>query len=212
MKDTIEKAFSFGAKYIEIRFDYMDPSKISDLLPILKKYSDRCIYTCRKLDEGGSFNGDENLRINILEKLSKQNPAFIDIELSTIKEKPELTQNIRSHGSSLIVSWHNFSETPDQNILKSILTQSKKVGDVSKIVTFAKTFHDNNTIFSLYQSESKGKLIAFCMGDLGIISRILCVSLGSPLTYASLEDDPIAQGQISILEMKKIYDAFKKKY
>ncbi len=208
MINSIEKAISFGTKFIEIRFDYINTSEIYELLPLLKKYSDQCIYTCRKLDQGGSFKGNEKLRIKILEELSKHNPSFIDIELITIKNKPELAKTLRSNGSSLIVSWHNFSETPNEKVLKSILTDSKKFGDISKIVTFAQTFQDNNKIFSLYKSETKGKLIAFCMGELGIISRILCVTLGSPLTYASIDDNQTAKGQISILEMKKIYAAF----
>lgn len=208
ISNSIEKAFSFGTKYIEIRFDYLETTKISDMLPILKKYSDRCIYTCRKFDEGGSFNGDENLRIDILKKLSKQNPAFIDVELSTITEKPDLSNKLKSNGSSLIVSWHNFSETPSENILKTILMNAKSKGDISKIVTFAKKFQDNIKILSLYKSESKNKIIAFCMGNVGIISRVLCVSMGSPLTYASLEDNPTAKGQISVLELKNFYDAF----
>lgn len=208
MQIAIEKALSYGTKYIEIRFDYLDITKISELLPMLKKYSDLCIYTCRKRDEGGLFDGNENLRINILEKLSKQNPAFIDIELSTIKMKPDLINKLKINGSSLIVSWHNFSETPSQNVLKSILMDTKSKGDISKIVTQAQTFNDNKNILSLYKSESKDKIIAFCMGNLGIISRVLCVSMGSPLTYASLEDNSTAQGQISITELKNFYDAF----
>jgi 3-dehydroquinate dehydratase-1 len=41
------------------------------------------------------------------------------------------------------------------------------------------------------------------MGDLGKISRILCLYLGSPYTYVSL-GKAVAPGQFSIDEVKKI--------
>jgi 3-dehydroquinate dehydratase-1 len=41
------------------------------------------------------------------------------------------------------------------------------------------------------------------MGNNGRLSRILCLYLGSPYTYASL-GKPIASGQFSVDEVKKI--------
>lgn len=208
LQTSIEKALSLGSDYIEIRFDYIEPKKISKLQPLLKNYADRCIFTCRKADEGGLFSDNEDIRIKTLEELSKQNPAYIDIELSTVEERPELTDNLRLSGSSLIVSWHNFSETPSGDKLQSIYSKAKTIGDISKIVTFAKTFQDNTTVLSLVKSAKKGELISFCMGELGIISRTLSVFMGSPFTYSSLEENKTASGQITIKEMKEFYAAF----
>jgi len=42
------------------------------------------------------------------------------------------------------------------------------------------------------------------MGNYGKISRILCLFLGSPYTYASL-GKPIAPGQFSVDEVKSIF-------
>jgi len=72
-----------------------------------------------------------------------------------------------------------------------------------KIVTTAKSIGDSTQILQLYSKKGSNNLIAFAMGDKGKISRILCLYLGSPYTYVSLER-PVAPGQFSIAEMKKI--------
>ena len=42
------------------------------------------------------------------------------------------------------------------------------------------------------------------MGEIGILSRILCVKFGSLWTYASMEDKT-APGQIKIEKMREIH-------
>ena len=72
-----------------------------------------------------------------------------------------------------------------------------------KIVSTAKSIDDSTQILQLYSKKGSNNLIAFAMGDKGEISRILCLYLGSPYTYVSL-GRPVAPGQFSIAEMKKI--------
>ena len=52
-------------------------------------------------------------------------------------------------------------------------------------------------------SPVKNKTIAFCMGEQGKFSRILCLHLGSPFTYVSL-GKAIAPGQFSLREIKSL--------
>jgi 3-dehydroquinate dehydratase len=40
------------------------------------------------------------------------------------------------------------------------------------------------------------------MGELGIISRVVSMRLGAPLVYASLPNEPVAPGQLSIPVMQ----------
>jgi len=67
----------------------------------------------------------------------------------------------------------------------------------------AKSVSDASYVLSLY-NNNKVKLIAFSMGNYGRISRILCLFLGSPYTYASL-GKPVAPGQFSVDEVKSIF-------
>ena len=73
-----------------------------------------------------------------------------------------------------------------------------------KIVTTAKSLVDSTKIMSLYNPDNRINLIAFCMGEVGRHSRILCLYLGSPFTYVSL-GKPIAPGQFSLDEVKSIF-------
>jgi 3-dehydroquinate dehydratase-1 len=64
----------------------------------------------------------------------------------------------------------------------------------------AKNVYDASRVLSLYSVKSKNETIAFCMGEQGKFSRILCLHLGSPFTYVSL-GKAIAPGQFSVDEI-----------
>ena len=103
-----------------------------------------------------------------------------------------------------MVSWHDFTKTPNEQILKSMLKKMSKFSNNIKIVTTSKTIEDTIRILSLYKSCPRNvSLISFAMGDYGRMSRILCTKLGSPYTYVSL-GKPVAPGQFSLKEIKSI--------
>jgi len=202
----VERAFSHGSDYVEVRFDYLPHLDFNRLREALQNYVERCIYTCRRGDEGGRFRGSEESRIEALKRLATHRPAYIDIEMAAVKERPETVDELRSGGSKIIVSSHNFSETPSIDVLKAVFKEAARLGDCVKIVTSANRFGDNASILSLYRSAEKGRLIAFCMGELGAISRVICPLLGSPFTYASLDCEQTAPGQIPLADLREIYE------
>jgi 3-dehydroquinate dehydratase type I len=79
--------------------------------------------------------------------------------------------------------------------------------DIVKIVTTARSSADNLSVLSLIPyGRSKGKeMIAFCMGEAGIVSRIAAPALGAYLTFASLRRGAeSAPGQIAAAPMRRI--------
>ena len=58
-------------------------------------------------------------------------------------------------------------------------------GDVNKLVWTARTIRDNLEAFELLQHRQK-PTIALCMGEAGLISRVLAKKFGAFLTFASL--------------------------
>jgi 3-dehydroquinate dehydratase type I len=77
---------------------------------------------------------------------------------------------------------------------------------IVKIVTRANIWEDNFRVLSLIPSaHNLGlEIIAFCMGPIGKISRILSHLMGGYLSFASLEQGKeSAAGQIPIREMKR---------
>ena len=188
--------------HAEIRFDFLNPESIPETLDMIKKDLKKCICTLRPSSEGGKFSGTEKNRISIIKLIAEYNPFLLDIEFNTIKKNKNLLRYLKSTNTDLLVSWHNFKQTPNISILKKQYLKMKKISNNIKIVTTAKTVNDVPKILSLYDNKDT-RLTAFCMGDIGKISRLLSLFLGSPFTYVSL-GKPIAVGQLKLDEVKSM--------
>jgi 3-dehydroquinate dehydratase-1 len=191
--------------YVELRFDFMKPTKIPIALGLAKKDLKRCICTLRPRSEGGKFSSDEKDRISILKLIAEYNPCLLDVEYNSIRKNKNLVQFLKRTRTDLLVSWHDFKNTPNENLLRKKLRQMTKFSKNIKIVTTANVIGDSMKILSLYKNLPKDqRLIAFAMGEAGRMSRILCTQFGSPYTYVSL-GKPIAPGQFSLDEVKSIF-------
>ena len=202
LKQTLTKALK-KSDYAEIRFDFLNPNLVPDVLQQIKKDLRKCVCTLRPVSEGGKFSGSEKNRISIMKLIAEYNPFLLDIELDTLSKNKNLQRYLKSTGTDILVSWHSFKQTPGISVLKKKLAQMKKFSNNIKIVTMAKSVNDATRVLSLYKNNNT-KLIAFSMGNYGRISRILCLFLGSPYTYVSL-GKPVAPGQFSVDEVKSIF-------
>ena len=98
-------------------------------------------------------------------------------------KKAEL-QKLRETGIALIISHHDFNATKDlDGIYKRIVPFEP---DFIKIVPTAKSLTDNVTLMRFIERmEDHSNIIGICMGDAGIISRVLGVRAGSAFTFAA---------------------------
>jgi len=202
VKQTLATALK-KSDYAEIRFDFLNPNLVPDTLQQIKKDLRKCVCTLRPISEGGKFEGGEKNRISIMKLIAEYNPFLLDVELNTLSKNKNLRRYLKNTGTDILVSWHNFKQTPSSSALKKKLAQMKKISNNIKIVTMAKSINDATQVLSLYKNNNT-KLIAFSMGNYGRISRILCLFLGSPYTYVSL-GKPVAPGQFSVDEVKSIF-------
>jgi 3-dehydroquinate dehydratase-1 len=202
LKQTLTKALK-KSDYAEIRFDFLNPNLVPDALQLISKDLRKCVCTLRPVSEGGKFSGSEKNRISIIKLIAEYNPFLLDVELNTLSKNKNLRRYLKNTGTGILVSWHNFKQTPSNSVLKKKLAQMKKISNNIKIVTMAKSINDATRVLSLYKNNNT-KLIVFSMGNYGRISRILCLFLGSPYTYASL-GKPVAPGQFSVDEVKSIF-------
>jgi 3-dehydroquinate dehydratase type I len=198
------------ADVIELRLDYLNKTGDDELKRLIKACRKKVIATARPKKEGGLFRGSEERRIALLLKAAKFGADFIDIEAGT--QHKLLAKAMRNRGSArVILSYHNFKETPSFEKLRGIFEKmsGKKGVYAVKIVCTAKKSSDNEVCFRLIKyARSKGKrIICFCMGPLGKHSRILSVLLGAYLTFASLKTGlESAAGQIEVDELRGIYN------
>ena len=112
-------------------------------------------------------------------------------------------------GAKPIVSFHKFEGSLGISDLNRILQREISSGaEVCKIVTTAKHVQDNLTTINFTSTASrKTKIVCFCMGELGKISRLLSPLFGGFFTFASLErGSETASGQMPIQELKSAYE------
>jgi len=202
LKTILKKALT-KSDYVEIRFDYLKKSDIPVVLEDVKKALFRCVCTLRPKSEGGLFLGKEEERKSILRLIAEYNPFLLDVEFNTIQKDKKLASYLKRSKCKLLISWHDFQKTPNESRLRIKFNKMNKFSDLIKIVTVAKNVSDVSRLLSLYSIKSKNKIIAFCMGEQGRFSRILCLHLGSPFTYVSL-GKAIAPGQFSVNEIKSL--------
>jgi len=208
LKERISVARTFNPAFVELRLDYL--REPSDLFRLSLNLRGNEIFTFRSRSEGGQAKVSEKNRIGIIEKIiSQSGPPFVDIEIAALDSRPELGRQAKLAGSKLICSSHDLDSIESLSRLRRLVVRAFKENNpyAIKIVRKALDFADNRRILSLYNlSEQIGtsKLIAFCAGPLGILSRISCVASGSPFTYVSLPGEATAPGQLAVSTMQKL--------
>ncbi|MEM2364302.1 MAG: type I 3-dehydroquinate dehydratase [Candidatus Bathyarchaeia archaeon] len=202
--NDICKAEEEEADMIEIRFDFLNESY--DVEKIRASTEIPLIATNRRFEEGGRRYQKENERIKTLINSSMAGFEFIDLELST-PNLEEIADVIEENGSKLVISFHDFNRTPEEEEFENILNMEESFGAyICKIVGMAKTLCDNFEYLKFVSKNRSKRIICFGMGEYGIISRVLSPFFGAYLTFASVsEDKKGAPGQISISKIRSIY-------
>lgn len=203
---TASKA-AVQADVVEIRLDSLD---VPDFAAFINRLSGiPLLFTCRPEWEGGGFRGSEEERIGILAAAASAGAAYVDIELRTAEAlRTHLIKQASHSGAKVIVSWHDFKTTASSQALASILQEQYRSGaDWGKIVTTARDFRDVLRVLALQETATEigFPLCAFCMGRIGVISRVATLELGGAMTYAAPDDGQVAaSGQLSLAAMRGI--------
>ncbi|MEZ5945119.1 MAG: shikimate dehydrogenase [Planctomycetaceae bacterium] len=185
-----------GATLVELRLDWL--SRNPDVPRLITDRPTPIVVTCRRPDDGGRWRGSEEDRMVLLRQAIVAGVEYVDLEGDIAKKVPRFGKTKR------IVSHHDFNGTPDD--VEAIHAELCKCDpDIVKLVTMANSPQDNLRLLRIAQT-SEIPTIAFCMGEFGLVSRILCGKYGAPFTYATFSKDRVlAPGQISFDEMQHIY-------
>lgn len=192
-QDCIEK----GADILEFRIDALKEPDIREIRQTIEEINFPIIATNRINTEGGSFNGSEEERINILYECCDL-VDYVDIELQS---DDEYINKIKETGVTTIVSYHDFEKTPDLNEIMYIVEKEHELGDIAKVAFMPQNLEDTLTILAVL-SHCKDT-IAISMGDLGSYTRVMASKFDSPITFAAGRD-ATAPGQIDIETMKAL--------
>ncbi|MDA1015548.1 MAG: shikimate dehydrogenase [Planctomycetota bacterium] len=187
-----------GAELVELRLDWL--ARAPDLVRLLKDKPTPVVITCRRQADRGHWRGTEEQRMAVLREAIVTGVDYVDLEDDIAASVPRYGKTKR------IVSHHNFDETPrDLADIHKRMTGLNP--DIVKLVTMANSPSDCVRMMKLVHDANKTvPTVGFCMGELGVPSRILCGRYGSPFTFATFSRErEMAPGQISFDEMKNIY-------
>lgn len=182
------------ADFVEIRLDLCDLT-----------YDERIQVYQKSPEFIATHRGDEKIHKKLLKEAIEHGASYIDIDISRSSNHIlEMKRIADDHNCKLILSAHNYIETPSTKSLKNIYESANQFQpDYIKIVTTINESRDNSKILSLYQHYDN--LIAFGMGEMGKISRITALHCGAPFTYASSSSlNSTAKGQLTVHSLKRM--------
>jgi 3-dehydroquinate dehydratase / shikimate dehydrogenase len=191
--------------FVEFRLDYL--SNPAAALPKVKRLLETrpdavIIGTCRRAVNGGKFKGSASAQIEILTKAAAAGCQLLDVELETAESiKAAELQKLRS-SASLILSYHDFKAT--KKLEETFARMTKIPVDYYKLVTTATSLYDNVVMMKFLEKHGHDYwLIGLCMGEQGLISRVLSVRAGSVFTFAAaVAGEETAPGQITYRDLR----------
>ena len=208
--NIIERAESLvrDNPFMEFRLDYLSTPAAG--LPKLKHFLDlhpeaTVIATCRRAVNGGRFKGSSAAQLDILTKAAATGFQLVDIELQSaeILKPAELAQLKDRVG--VILSFHDFKAT--RKLEETFAEMKRYPADFYKVVSTATSLYDNVQMMKFLQAHSaQHEMVGLCMGEQGIISRVLGVRAGSVFTFAAAtRGEETAPGQVTASELRDTY-------
>ena len=185
-----------GARLVELRVDYV--GRAVNMTRLTRDRPGPVVVTARRRADGGRWLRTEEEREACLRTAIVEGVEFVDLEADAAAKIPRYGTTKR------IVSYHDFDETPED--LESLhAALASEDADIVKIATMATTFEDNLRMMRLVR-EAKIPTIGICMGELGLITRIMGPRLGSPFTYATYsKEKEMAPGLLGWQELRDLY-------
>ena len=193
------------ADIIEWRADFLPKEAILQVAPaIFEKFAGReLLFTLRTRAEGGEIDLDSAEYVQIIKDVAQlYQPEYLDFEYFGHKDVFEQMLDF----PNLVLSYHNFQETPDNmmEILSELTSLTPKVVKVSVMAHTAQDVLDLMNFTRGFKTlNPEQEYVTISMGKVGKVSRITSDVTGSSWSFASL-DAASALGQISLSNMVKI--------
>ena len=209
--EMIEKAEGVvrESAFVEFRLDYLE--KPAAAIPVLREFlyergEITAVATCRRVAGGGKFKGSAAAELEVLTAAATAGFHLIDLEIETAEtiSRPQF-EALRGAGAGLILSSHDFEGTRDLD--KTFARLKAFSPDFFKIVSTAKNLSDNVEMMRfLERTSDSANVIGICMGEQGLISRVLGVRAGSVFTFASnVAGEETGSGQVSARTLLDTY-------
>jgi 3-dehydroquinate dehydratase / shikimate dehydrogenase len=193
---------------IELRLDYL--SQPLAALPKLKNFIEvhpevTFVATCRRAANGGKFKGPIAAELAVLRKAAESGFQLADLEVQSAEALKVDDLKDLYNRVGLILSYHDFRAT--RKLSDQLAVMKRFPADFYKLVSTATNLHDNVVMMKFLEAHSgQHEMVGLCMGEQGIISRVLGVRAGSIFTFASaVRGEETALGQVPAGELRDVY-------
>lgn len=194
--------------FFEFRLDYLRQPAAA--LPKLRRFLEYhpeavAIGTCRRAPNGGRFRGSLSAQVELLLKAATAGCHMVDVELESASAlKPADLAKIRSR-AAIVLSYHDFRAT--RKLEETFARMQAIPADFYKLVTTATSLYDNVVMMKFLEQKSyTHSIVGLCMGEQGIISRLLSLRAGSAFTFAAaVTGEETAPGQIAARTLREVY-------
>lgn len=212
----IDKLKNEPIDLVEWRIDYYETiNDLEDVINTLKQIRSALgntplLVTFRSKKEGGEKAISEAEYI-LLNKtiIESQQADLVDVELFIgNKIVKEITEFAHQHNVKIVMSNHDFTQTPSkEEIIKRLCRMQELGADLPKIAVMPQTTGDVLTLLNatneMVIEHADRPIITMSMAGIGMISRLAGEVFGSALTFGSIKKAS-APGQISVNKLNKI--------
>lgn len=187
----------------ELRLDAFGAAAIDVIRSRIEKLGAGIIITARHPREGGGHQLSNQKRRELLLCFLPR-AAWVDIEVRSASAMAAVFQAARKNGVRIILSFHDFRETPGATRLDELARQAATLGaDLFKVATRTDTPAQLERLLNFFdRSRRSQNVVAMGIGRLGRKSRLELARRGCPLNYAHLGVPSVA-GQLSIPELRR---------
>ncbi|MCY1568759.1 type I 3-dehydroquinate dehydratase [Staphylococcus pettenkoferi] len=199
---------------VELRIDQWPEFDVEVYKRIIETLRDvvpgkEILVTYRTSHQGGKGNASETEYGQIIRAIAKQQPNYIDIEFdehASPQDVQALVNEAHNQRVKVIISHHNFTETPNLETLRFLYYKMHQCGgDMLKVAVMPRTPEDVLTLMSAMHQTSttvSEQVIGIAMGDLGKVSRLATGVFGGSISYGCLEA-PQAPGQVQVKDLRR---------
>lgn len=203
---------------VEIRSDGFDNMSRSEHLKLVNEVAGELtdipvVYTYRTSHEGGSGSRSyAEYKDLLMDIITKCDIDIIDVEFMTAgKFLTELVECAGQYGKTVLLSQHDFKETPRVEEMQKLLYRMHSAGgEILKLAYAPKDADDVLNMLKIVKmaKESIGnKVIGISMGESGRVTRLTGGEFGSCLTYGYITKNT-APGQVHASRIKEALKAY----
>jgi 3-dehydroquinate dehydratase / shikimate dehydrogenase len=193
---------------IELRLDYLKAplTAMARLRRLTQERPDAIlIATCRRTSAGGNFPGSLKEQLEVLRKATEAGCVAIDVEIESAEGmNGDDWEDLRAR-AAIVLSSHDFQTT---SRLEEAFTRMRRfTADFYKVVGTATCLHDNVVMTRFLEEHCQEySMVGMCMGEQGMLSRILGIRAGAAFTFGSEgAGKETAPGQPTYRELRDFY-------